>query len=100
MKNKYLPDRKKWYKENAPFGKLLGYPDCCIIAFCNQTPMYLKKYGTTYSDKMRLKASYINGKYSGFIPCEYHARLINNKWITLESLIKNRSKKFPPFPNV
>ncbi len=87
-----------WYKENAPYGKELGYPDCCIKAFCAQPPALLAKKKPSKDDKRRYKAACINGEYSGFIPCAFHAKEITTKKITLVSLITNRNEDFLPFP--
>lgn len=88
-----------WFAENAPFGKELGYPDCCIKEFCDQPPALLKhSKGPTKDDKRRYRAGCINGVFTGFIPCAYHAKEITTGKIKIESLIKNRNPKFPPFP--
>lgn len=91
--------RQQWYEENAPLGKLLGYPDCCIQAFCDDPPQILKRRVITAEDKMRYKAACIDGKYTGFIPCAIHAKEILEGKITLASLIKDRDEsqmgKFP-----
>ncbi len=92
--------KKEWFDENAPFGKKLGYPDCCIKAFCDQPPELLKKITLTENDMMRYESACINGVYSGLIPCIRHAKEIISGKITLASLIKNRSAEFPPFPNL
>lgn len=88
-----------WRLENAPFGKELGYPECCIEAFCLQPPLVLKVLGVNKEDKLRYKAGCINGKFTGFIPCIKHARQVLNKQTTLHQLISNRNPNFPPFPN-
>ncbi len=36
-------EQQEWFAENAPYGKELGYPDCCIKEFCNQPPALLNK---------------------------------------------------------
>ncbi len=87
----------EWFAENAPFGKALGYPDCCIKAFCDQPPALLRNTGATKEDVERYEAGCIQGVYTGFIPCIRHAREIKAGKCTLESLIKNRNSKFPPF---
>lgn len=92
--------KKRWYQENAPFGEQLGYPACCIQAFCDQPPEILKIAGTTQTDKMRYDAGCIDGEFSGFIPCADHARKIVSGEITLNSLITNRNPEFPPFPDL
>jgi hypothetical protein len=89
-----------WFEENAPFGKELGYPECCIKEFCDQPPALLKRNKTpSKDDKRRYKAGCINGNFTGFIPCAFHAKEITMGKITLQSLIQNRNKDFNPFPN-
>lgn len=90
---------KDWTEENAPFGKKLGYPDCCIKEFCNQPPVLLKYSKPSKDDKRRYKAGCIDGQFTGFIPCAFHAKEITMGKITLQSLIKDRSEDFRPFPN-
>lgn len=91
-------EKKLWREENAPLGKALGYPDCCINEFCEQPPEYLNKYGITEGDKTRLKAAKINGKFTGFVPCLFHAKQILAGEIELRDLIKDRDIDFLPFP--
>jgi hypothetical protein len=88
-----------WYKENAPLGKLLGYPECCINEFCEQSPEYLESRDKpSNEDIIRYKAACIDDKFTGFIPCRVHAAKIYLKELKLTDLIKNRSTEFPPFP--
>ncbi len=91
--------QKDWKEENEPYGKKLGYPDCCINEFCVQSPLVLKLTNRTQSDIDRYQASLINGVYSGFIPCKKHAKQILAGKITLASLIKDRDVSLPPFPH-
>lgn len=88
-----------WTIENTPLGKELGYPDCCIKEFCNQPPELLNHGKPSKDDLRRYKAGCINGQFTGFIPCAFHAREITMGRITLQSLIKNRNQNLPPFPN-
>lgn len=88
-----------WFAENAPFGKELGYPDCCIKEFCDQPPALLEVVSPTEDDIRRYKAGCINGLFTGFVPCAFHAKEIMRGKITLRSLIQNRNKDFRPFPN-
>lgn len=91
--------KKLWFEENAPLGKELGYPDCCIKEFCDQHPELLnRRVEVPQSDKDRYKAGCVNGNYTGFIPCIKHAKEILSGKIILDSLIKNRNIDFPPFP--
>lgn len=92
-------EQDEWYEINAPLGRDLGYPDCCIREFCLQPPALLKRSNPTKDDIRRYKAGCISGKFTGLIPCAFHAREIAMGKITLESLIKNRNNKFPPFPH-
>lgn len=90
--------RQDWYEENAPLGHDLGYPQCCIDAFCDQPPQLLNVVGVNNNDRLRYKAACINEKFTGFIPCTNHAKQILAGEITLISLLKNRKNDFPPFP--
>lgn len=92
--------KNRWYKINAPLGEKLGYPDCCIKAFCNQPPELLKLMSVTENDRMRYNAAFVDGQYTGFIPCTYHAKKIMKGEITLTDLIKDRDIDMPPFPNL
>lgn len=92
--------KKKWFDINQPIGKKLGYPDCCIKEFCDQPPELLKITGATKKDRRRYRAGHIEGHYTGFIPCYYHAEQIRKGRITLNSLIKDRDGTLPPFPFV
>lgn len=98
MKN-FQKHIEEWTAENAPLGKELGYPDCCIREFCNQPPALLRHSGVTKDDQRRYKAGCINGQFTGFVPCSFHAREIVMGKITLESLIKDRNIVFGTFPN-
>jgi hypothetical protein len=91
--------KQDWFEENAPFGKELGYPECCIKEFCVQPPVLLKYQKPSKDDHLRFKAAHLNGKFTGFIPCVEHAKQIVQGKITLASLITNRSPEFGPFPN-
>ena len=93
-------EQKEWFEINAPLGKALGYPDCCIKAFCDQPPALLNsgKYKATKDDYRRYKAACINGKFTGLIPCAEHAKQIVMGKIMLGDLITNRDMSLPPFP--
>jgi hypothetical protein len=96
-------EQKEWYDINAPLGRALGFPECCIKAFCNDTPQEMKRRAEKGIEpgiihRMRYVAGCVNGKFTGFIPCPAHALDIVMGAITLESLITNRDKSFPPFP--
>jgi hypothetical protein len=91
--------RRDWYNENAPTGKALGYPECCIKEFCDQPPALLKVAKLTDADIERYNAGCIGGRFTGFIPCSYHAKQILAGQITIGWLIQNRDPRFPPFPD-
>ncbi|NCB09145.1 MAG: hypothetical protein EOM73_13395, partial [Bacteroidia bacterium] len=90
--------QQKWYETNAPTGRALGYPECCIREFGNDAPEILKTRKPTEADKMRYQAGCINGVFTGFIPCKKHAEQILAGQISLQSLIKNRRHDLPQFP--
>lgn len=96
----FTEEKARWKKINKPIGKRLGYPPCCIEEFCNQPPELLRISKPSEIDKIRYKAGCINGKFTGFIPCSYHAKEIKQGNITLASLIQNRDVYLPSFPNV
>jgi hypothetical protein len=89
---------ENWWAQNYQLGKELGYPDCCIAAFCNQPPVLLNGKATD-NDITRYKAALINGVYSGFIPCIRHAGMVLRGQISLADLIQNRNPHFAPFPD-
>lgn len=99
MNNDIQKAKDEWFAANAPFGKELGYPSCCINEFCAQPPEVLKNTTPQKIDYLRYEAGCINGNFTGFIPCSYHAHLITNGKIKLESLIQNRNILFNEFPN-
>lgn len=90
--------KKNWHEINQPIGKMLGFPDCCINAFCNEPPEILENKEPTDDDKRRYEAACINGKFTGFIPCSEHAGQIVSGEITLASLISERDPSLPEFP--
>ena len=90
--------QKDWFEENAPLGKELGYPECCIKEFCNDAPEFLKENAPHEMHRLRYRASFRNGEYTGFIPCEYHAKKILSGEMEIENLIHGRNPDFPVFP--
>ena len=93
------PDQSAWKNENESFGQKLGYPQCCIDEFCLQSPRYLKANKAQPKDFLRYRAAFLNGKYTGFIPCYAHAVKVLNGEIQLQDLIsQERSSEFLPFP--
>jgi len=87
MKIDYKKHIENWTKVNAPTGKELGYPECCINEFCQQPPILLKNSKPTKEDKRRYKAGFLNGEFTGFIPCIEHSKKIIQGEIKLEDLI-------------
>lgn len=97
--------QREWFKENAPLGRELGYPECCIKEFCDQPPALLKERERNHQqpskdDMRRYKAGFINGEFTGFIPCCFHAKQITTGKISLSDLIVGRNEDFPPFPQM
>lgn len=93
--------QQAWYDENAPLGRELGYPECCIRAFANDCPEALELPATDREKQwrqIRYLTGHIDGKFTGFIPCKKHAILIALHLRRLRKLIKGRSPLFPPFP--
>lgn len=88
----------EWTSINEPVGLYLGYPKCCIDAFCKQPPLLFKHVSPTESDSLRYKAGCVGGRFTGFIPCHNHALKINAGEIKIEELIKGRDKKAGVFP--
>lgn len=97
-KKQYLDSITEWSNVVTPTGIKYGYPHCCIHAFAHQSPEVLKNVKSDETDKARFDASKIDGEYTGFIPCYYHARQILSGRMTLKSLIKNRDKSLQEFP--
>ena len=95
--------KNEWTKLNKPYGKELGYPDCCIKSFCDLPPVLIrwlrKKNIQIPYMKECYNASFIDGYYTGFIPCHKHAKQILKGKITLYDLIKDRNILFNEFPN-
>lgn len=89
----------EWTSINSPVGHQLGYPKCCIDAFCAQPPLLMQLMGPTEEDDARYKASHMDGKYTGFIPCIEHAKQVLSGEVQLSDLIDNRSSDFEAFPN-
>lgn len=75
----------------AYLGVYYGYPECCIIAFCNRS-------GPPNDQQSKVS------KLMGFIPCQTCTSCVSGGGKTLESLIKNRicpdpfpyRNKYPP----
>lgn len=88
----------EWTLKNQPTGRMLGYPDCCIKEFCQLPPALMQNRSPTKMDELRLRMANIDNAFTGFIPCEKHAKLISEGLLQLEDLIQNRSPSFLPFP--
>ena len=69
-------------------GKYYGYPECCIKAFERQSAIF--------GPPKQVQCKVANRK--GFIPCMACCRLIIDKKIKIEDLIKNRECELS-FPN-
>lgn len=103
--NRFDPKRMEqakaeWREQNYDFGISLGYPQCCVEQFCNEPPLYLQNSKRKQIDIDRYNASFVNGEYTGFIPCGYHATKIRLGLETLVGLVKNRDPKFGDFPDI
>ena len=90
--------KANWYDINAPLGKALGYPECCIKEFGNEPPELLQGKNPTEDQILRYNAGCIDEEFTGFIPCVNHAKEIESGKTTLKSLISNREEHFPAFP--
>lgn len=93
-------DIRNWFIENYEYGISLGYPDCCVKAFCANSPKLLQRIYNKENLTKRYNAGCIDNKFTGFIPCIKHAKQILNNEIKLTDLIKNRDPKHLPFPKV
>lgn len=70
-------------------GVYFGYPKCCINWYIDD-----KIYGRISSDRN------IVGNKTGFVPCNYHIKMIERNEIKIEDLIQSRVTKKPfPFHN-
>lgn len=78
-----------WYQN----GKDLGYPDCCIEYFIGRGKLILQGRQCPLDQNQENIIMYSNG----FIPCHSCAAKIADG-LPLESLIKDGSEEFPPFP--
>lgn len=91
---------KIWIDTSSFSGIQYGYPQCCIDEFIKCTPSEMSRRNPTQEEKIRLKASMINGKYTGFIPCILHAKQIISGKTTVENLINYKKRTVPlPFPH-
>lgn len=77
-------NQKTCYVVGNNMGTYFGYPKCCIKEFYTDLEI-----GILFANK-RNRMKRIKAGKNGFIPCKKHARLINKKEITIDSLIKNR----------
>lgn len=98
-KKKMDQAKAEWREENYDFGISLGYPECCVEQFCNEPPLFLKNTKRRIIDVDRYNSAFINGEYTGFIPCDKHATEIISGKLLLQDLVQNRDDKFRPFPD-
>jgi hypothetical protein len=90
---------EEFLKSAKESGEKYGYPECCIKAFLSQPPSHFKNNVANAKDRLRFSMSYVDEKYTGFIPCYAHAYLIRRKLVTLESLITGKQEVPEKFPN-
>lgn len=69
-------------------GRLLGYPQCCIDAFCANA-----------GGPLSAEQEQIAALGYGFIPCKRCAIEVASGLRRLASLINNRDVEIPAFPN-
>lgn len=95
----YIVSVTLWEQENYQVGIDLGYPKCCVDAFCSHPPQLMESplYESTNDDKLRYNAGCIDGEFTGFIPCIDCANDVLSKRKTLQSLIVNRKPEFGEF---
>ena len=74
--NFLFPKYYKTHLHDVMMGLYFGYPTCCIKDYCS----------TTSSSTM----SRIVGSYADFYPCNFHAKQVHDKEVTLEELLINR----------
>lgn len=79
-------------------GVALGYPSCCVREFCDVTKRQSQGKSPKRSDKLRLRAAYVDDVFTGFVPCKSHAQQILKGKISLGDLINDRSSEFSAFP--
>jgi len=68
------------------YGKIFGYPDCCIREFILDSSM-INNLGIDRRNKTQIKVAVST---HGFVPCKEHARLIRKKKTTPEDLVRDR----------
>lgn len=81
----YSAEGENKMKFDIRYGKVNGYPPCCILEFLENAP---------YShDDIRYNLS----ENRGFYPCMEHAKMIEKGWVKLEDLIEQRTsiRDFP-----
>lgn len=89
-----------WIAESIESGNNYGYPQCCIDEFVACPPSKIEKLKVQDSDRLRVKMSFVNGFYTGFIPCYKHAMMIKKGEVTLEGLVDLKKRKtIVPFPH-
>lgn len=90
---------KNWILESIENGNKYGFPKCCIDEFISKTPSMMQNSKPTKDDLLRFEMGKINGNFTGFVPCLNHAKMIQQKKITLFELIDyEKREEFMPFP--
>ncbi len=94
------PQDKTWIDESIESGLKYGFPKCCTDEFVAKPPSEMQKGRPTKDELLRFEMAKIGGKFTGFVPCLKHAKMIKAKEITLDSLIDYKTRKDSmPFPN-
>lgn len=91
---------KEWIESSVKSGEKYGYPKCCVDAFISQPPSKINsRKKPSPGDVLRFKMGHIDGKFSGFVPCLAHAKMIEANQVTLEELIEKEKRTVRlPFP--
>lgn len=79
-------------------GKKYGYPQCCIDYFVKTCTDKVKSHKDQLIAGQCMRAAYINGNYSGYIPCPAHLEALLYSDAKLEDFIKDRDSSLAPFP--
>jgi hypothetical protein len=93
---------QEWIDSSIDSGKKYGFPECCIKEFISITPSQMEHRHPNNKEILRVKMSYVQDYYTGFIPCFKHAMDIKKGLIKLGDLInksKRISRKHFPFGN-
>lgn len=91
---------KKWVETSVDSGNKYGYPKCCVDEFISKTPSQLRANKPTSADKLRFQMAHVDGKFSGFVPCEKHGNEIKEGKIKIAHLIDYKKREvWLPFPH-